>query len=123
MAGTVNTLGGTWTDLEGNPLASGYLLFEINQGATVTGTEIFVVPGKVIKILLNVSGEIVSGQSLWPNDVLTPANSNNQNNVSFYTVTAYTQAGQRVWGPYCQTVLSSPSPFVTNAWIPGQLTT
>ena len=118
-----NTLIGTFTDLEGNPLALGFIEFALNQDAVVTGTEVAICPGKVIKVLLDSNGIIIPNQTLWPNDVLTPVNSNNQNQISFYTVTAYTQAGQRVWGPYCQTVLSSPSPFVTNVWIPGQLTT
>jgi hypothetical protein len=51
-------------------------------------------------------------QYLWPNDVITPAN-------TFYTVSAYTSAGQLVWGPNSQQVLSSPSPYNIGPWVPG----
>ena len=119
---TTNTLTGSFTDAEGNPLSNGFLLFEINQGAIVTDTETLVCPGKVIRIALGSNGVISPGQTIWPNNVLTPVNSNNQNQISFYTVTVFTESGQKVWGPYNQTVLSTPSPFNTNAWIPGKLT-
>jgi hypothetical protein len=118
---TTNTLTGNFLDPEGNKIANGFILFELNQDAGVLDTEIIVCPGKVIKILLNSEGVIIPGQSLWPNDVLVPVDSNNQNNVSFYTVTVFTESGQRVWGPSVQSVLSTPSPFNTTVWIPGQL--
>jgi hypothetical protein len=120
---TPNTLTGAFTNLVGNAIAmsNGFLEFVLNQEAVVTGTGIIVCPGKVIKITLNSAGAINAGQTLWPNDLLTPVNSNNQNQVSFYTVTAFTESGQRVWGPYAQTVLSTPSPFLVTVWIPGQL--
>ena len=113
---TVNQLtGGVFADSEGNVLANGYLLFELNQDGFVN-TNTQVCPGRVIKIPLDSGGNIVfsPAYSLWPNDVLIPSG-------SFYLVSAYTSKGELVWGPNSQSVLSSPSPFDVGNWIPGKV--
>jgi len=111
---TVNQIiGGAFQDIEGNPLANGYLLFELSQDGTAN-TSTLVCAGRVIRVPLDANGNIKTSPtySLWPNDVLTPSN-------SFYAVTAYTSSGVKVWGPNVQQVLSSPSPFNVGAWVPN----
>jgi hypothetical protein len=116
MATKVQLTGGAFQDPEGNLLANGFLLMELNQDAQVnTSTE--VCAGFVLKILLDANGNVAASpaQYVWPNDVLSPGN-------TFYTVTAYTAQGQLVWGPNTQLVLSSPSPFDIGKWVPGSAT-
>ena len=115
MSSVNQIIGGSFQDSEGNLLASGYLLFELNQDGVVnTGT--LICAGRVIKVPLDSSGNVVTSTtySLWPNDVLLPSG-------SFYSVTAFTKNGERVWGPNPQSVLSTPSPFNISAWIPGKV--
>lgn len=107
--------GGSFEDSEGNPLASGYLIFElVSDGIVNTSTK--VCKGTSIKVPLDSSGNVVTSTvySLWPNDVMTP-------NTTFYYVSAFTSKGQLVWGPYAQTIKSTPSPYNIGAWIPGKL--
>lgn len=113
MSTTNQITGGAFADSEGNVLANGYLLFELNQDETVN-TSTLVCAGLVIKIPLNSSGNVVTSPAykLWPNDLITPSG-------FFYTVTAYTSQGERVWGPNAQQVLSSPSPFDIGSWTPN----
>lgn len=113
MAIEVQITGGSFQDPRGAPLASGYLLFKLSQDAQVNGSE-EVSSGETLKVPLDANGNIVTSpiQSLWPNDVLLPAN-------TFYMVSAYTAQGQLVWGPNAQTVLSTPSPYNVGAWVPG----
>lgn len=116
MSSTVNQIeGGSFIDSEGNPLANGYLLFQLNQDGVVN-TSTQVCAGSTIKVPLNSSGSVAASPvySLWPNDVLTPSG-------SFYTVSAYTANGTLVWGPNSQSVLHTPSPFLLGAWVPGKL--
>ena len=113
---TVNQItGGAFQDSEGNPLANGYLIFELNQDEVVN-TSTRVCSGKTIQVPLNSSGNAITSpsHSLWPNDVMIPAG-------SFYSVSAYSANGTLVWGPNAQSVLSSPSPFNLGAWIPGKI--
>lgn len=112
MPSQIQLSGGAFQSAIGSPLANGYLLLSLSQDAQVSSQEIGA--GSEIKILLDSSGNVASSpaQSVWPNDVLSPAN-------TFYNVSAYTAEGQRVWGPNAQQVLSSPSPYDIGAWIPG----
>ena len=113
---TINQLtGGAFQDSEGNSLANGYLLFELNQDSTVN-TNVQVCSGTTIKIPLDSNGNVVTSPtySLWPNDVISPSG-------SFYTISAYAASGQKVWGPNPQSILSSPSPFNLGALIPGKI--
>jgi hypothetical protein len=113
---TVNQItGGAFQDPEGNPLANGYLTFEISQAGLVN-TNTAVCSERLITVPLDSSGNVVVSTvySLWPNDVITPSG-------TFYHVSAYTSKGQLVWGPNAQTVLSSPSPYNISVWIPGKI--
>jgi hypothetical protein len=88
----------------------------LNQDGMVTGVG-QVCAGIKITVPLNSSGNVVTSPAVyvWPNDVISPIN-------SFYIVSGYTANGQLAWGPNHQQVLSSPSPFDLDAWIPDQLT-
>lgn len=109
---TKNTLsGGGFQDSLGNPVSNGYMLFVLSQDAQVNSTT-QIAAGYTVKINLDSNGNIITGQSIWPNDVLTP-------NGTFYNVSVFSNVGQLVWGPNAQQVLSSPSPFNVGAWIPA----
>ena len=115
MSTKVQIIGGAFQDPAGNPLANGYLLFELSQDGLVNGSS-QIAAGREIKITLDTNGNVVASpaQYLWPNDVIIPIN-------TFYTVSAYTSSGQLVWGPNSQQVLSSPSPFDITAWVPASV--
>lgn len=116
MSSKVQITGGAFQDATGAPLNVGHLTFELSQDAqvTVAGVPEQVVGGEIIHVPLDANGNIITSpaQMLWPNDVLTPAN-------TFYIVTAYTSVGQLVWGPNSQQVFSTPSPFDVGTWVPG----
>lgn len=114
---TVQLTGGNFQDTQGNLLVNGYLTFVLSQDAQANSTT-NICAGREIKVLLNSSGSVATSpsQSVWPNDVLTPAN-------TFYIVRGYTSAGQLVWGPNSQQVLSTPSPFDVGAWKPNVVNT
>lgn len=112
---TVNQItGGSFLDSEGNPLANGYLKFQLAQD-TIVNSNTQICAGSIIKVPLDVNGNVVTSPvySLWPNDVMTPS-------VTYYLVSAYTSNGQLVWGPSTQSVLSSPSPYNISVWVPGK---
>lgn len=111
MATKNQITGGAFQDALGNPVANGYMLFELSQDAQVNGST-QLGAGRIINIDLDVNGNILGTQSVWPNDVLSPDN-------SFYNVSVYTANGQLVWGPNPQQVLSTTSPFNIGVWIPG----
>ncbi len=117
MSTKVQLTGGNYQDAAGNVLANGYLIMELSQDGQVnTSTEL--AAGRKIKIFLDSSGNVVTSppQYVWPNDVITPPN-------TFYIVSAYTFAGQLVWGPNAVQVFSTPSPFPIGTWPPtGALT-
>jgi hypothetical protein len=113
---TNNITGGAWQDTQGNILADGYLLFELSQDCIVNSTTM-VCAGFAIQVPLNASGSVVSSP-LWPVDLITPRYPTLP---LFYTVTAYSAAGQKVWGPYSQSIKSTPSPFDLGALIPGKV--
>jgi hypothetical protein len=113
MASKVVIAGGGFQDAEGNPLASGYLIFQLSQDAQVNGTT-EITAGSKLNIPLDGSGNVLGTPSIWPNDVIAPAN-------TFYIVSAYSENGQLVWGPNAQQVLSTPSPFSIGAWVPGSV--
>ena len=124
MSGTNNISGGSWQDTEGNLLANGYLTFELSQDCIVNSTTM-VCSGFVIQVPLTASGSVyynallpMASSPLWPVDALTPIYPTLP---LFYTVTAYSAAGQKVWGPYSQSVKSTPIPFDIGTWIPGKV--
>jgi hypothetical protein len=113
----VQIIGGPIQDALGNPLSNGYLLFQLLHDAVALNTGLIL--GNIsVRVPLDVNGFIqgtVSGNSvfIWPNDLLLPAGGN-------YVVWAYDSVNRQVWeNPQVQRVLSVPSPFNVNAWIPG----
>lgn len=112
MAVKVQIIGGAFQDIYGNPLANGYLIFQLSQDAQVNGNK-EICAGYKVKVPLDANGNIVTNPAnyAWPNNVLTPA-------TTFYYVSAYTAQGQLVWGTSYQLVSSSPSPFDISVWVP-----
>jgi len=108
----VELSGGAFQDSEGNPLALGYLKFMLSIDGSVTGVG-NVCSGIEIIIQLDVNGNVVAGQFIWGNDVITPTN-------SFYRVTAYAANGQTAWGPNNQQVVGTGT-FDVGTWIPNQV--
>jgi hypothetical protein len=118
-ASKVQLSGGAFQDALGNVVANGYIIMQLSQDAQVTGAspEIQITAGRTLKVTLDGSGNVNASpaQSVWPNDVLTPAN-------TYYIVSVYTASGQLVWGPNAQQVLSSPSPYDVGAgWSPARV--
>lgn len=112
MATKVNIIGGLFQDCEGNPLVNGYLLLRLSQDGTVNDSQICA--GVQIKITLDGSGSIVSGQNVWGNDQLLPVN-------SYYIVTGYNANGQLSWGPNNQQIVGSGGTFDVGTWIPNSV--
>jgi hypothetical protein len=108
---------GTFQDIQANPLANGYLLFQLNQDGTTSDSsgDTLVCSQYTIKVPLDSNGNVVTSPtySLWPNSLLSPSG-------SFYTVSAYSAKGQLVWGPFSQIIPTSPSPFNIGTWTPGK---
>lgn len=117
MATKNQITGGGFQDALGNPLALGYLQFELSQDSQVNGTT-QIAAGYIVKINLDSSGNISTSpaQSVWPNDVISPVG-------TFYLVSAFSANGQLVWGPNAQQVLSTPSPFDIGVWVPASVNT
>lgn len=80
--------GGGFQDAEGNPFANGYFIMQLTKDGQVNGNTLLA-GGYQIKILLDSSGNVVTSpaQSVWPNDVITPATS--------YIVSGYAASGHR----------------------------
>jgi hypothetical protein len=115
MAISNQIIGGAFQDASGNPLANGTLVFELSQD------EQSPTPGQIgasrkVTVTLDSTGNVPATPPVfvWANDSLNPLN-------SYYRVTAYSSVGQPVWGPQNQQVLSSPSPFNLNAWVPNSI--
>lgn len=109
----IQITGGGFQDAQGNALASGYLLFELSQDCEVTATG-QICSGIVLTVPLDGSGNVSGTVNVWPNDQLSPVN-------NYYTVTGYTQNGQRAWGPNVQQVTGA-GPFNLSSWVPSSLT-
>jgi hypothetical protein len=114
----VQLSGGAFQDALGDVVANGHMDMQLSQDSQVTGASpaVIITAGRVIRIQLDANGNVQASpaQSVWPNDVLTPAN-------TYYSVKVYTSAGQLVWGPNSQQVLSSPSPYDVGAgWSPAR---
>jgi hypothetical protein len=118
MTATTQLIGGVFQDTEGNVLNLGYLIFKLNQDNSVAGVG-NICAGIEIKILLNSSGSVATSppQFIWATDVFSTVN-------AFYTVTAYTAAGQPAWGPNNQQVVSGGvggGTFDLGLWVPNSV--
>lgn len=110
----VQITGGNFQDAEGNVLANGYLMMQLSQDAQ-TNPSGEVCSGIAVKVPLDTNGNVAGTVLIWPNDQLTPIN-------TYYLVTGYNASGQPVWGPNTQQILSAPSPYNLNAWVPNSVT-
>lgn len=111
MSSKVQLAGGNFQDAEGNELANGYLVMVLSQDAQANhNTQI--VGGRKLHIFLDGAGNVITapGQFVWGNDVLSPVG-------TYYTVFAYTEAGQLVWDEVVQ-VTSDTSEFDVGTWVP-----
>lgn len=112
----VQIVGGPFQDALGNPLSNGYLIFQL-QHDEASGTG-HIAGNMSVKVPLDANGYIVGTVSgspifMWPNNVLNPTNGN-------YLVWLYDASNKPAWdNPQVQQVLSSPSPYNVNAWVPG----
>lgn len=113
----VQIVGGPFQDALGNVLSNGYLVFQLQHDAVAVGTG-QIVGNMSVRVPLDTAGHIqgtISGTPvlIWPNDVLLPAGGN-------YIIWAYDSVNKPAWdNPQIQQVLSLPSPFNVNAWVPG----
>ena len=107
--------GGAFQDIEGSPLANGYLDCELSHDEQETSTSPFaqVVGGLKRRIFLDNNGNAVTGSQLWANDVMSPAN-------SYYIVKAYRSDGTLAWkAPQYWQIASSPSPIDLGTLVPS----
>jgi hypothetical protein len=115
---TVEITGGGFSDSEGNALTEGTVYFSLSADATDSATGMQqVCSGQRISFSLDTSGNVLSGSNLVPNDLLTSNVTGNTD--TFYWMSAEDENGQLVYGPNAFQILSSPSPFVLNALVPG----
>jgi len=104
--------GGAFEDLEGNPLANGYLIMELSHDANYSAGPYQITAGIKLKIQLDASGNINPTVQVWSNDILTPAG-------SYYTVTAYKSDGTQAYRNSQFWVLAaSPSPLNVATIVP-----
>jgi hypothetical protein len=113
----VQIVGGPFQDALGNALSNGYLVFQLQHDAVALN--VGQIMGNVsVRVPLDINGYIqgtVSGAPIymWPNNILLPAGGT-------YLIWAYDSSNRLAWdNPQVQSVLSSPSPFNVDAWIPG----
>jgi hypothetical protein len=115
---TVVITGGGFQDSEGNLLDAGTVHFQLSADATDSETNTQqICAGQRIKYPLDSGGNVPTGATLWPNDLLN----NNVTGIAdtFYWMSAEDENGQLVYGPNAVQILSSPSPFSLNNLIPG----
>lgn len=115
---SVQISGGGFQDSEGNALVDGVVFFRLSADSTdiETGTQ-QICAGQTVSYTLDTSGNVPSGSTLWPNDLLISNVTGNTD--TFYFMSAEDENGQVVYGPNAFQILSSPSPFVLNVLVPG----
>ena len=113
----VQIIGGPFQDALGNPLSNGYLIFRLQHDAVALNTG-QIVGNMSVRVPLDINGYIrgtITGAAvfIWPNDVLLPASGN-------YLIWAYDSVNKPAFdNPQTQRLLSTPSPFNVNVWIPS----
>jgi hypothetical protein len=114
MSALIQLIGGSFQDVQGNPLAAGYLTMELSQDEETNDS--LICSGITITVPLDANGSIITSppQYVWGNDQMLPVN-------SFYKVTGYTAEGQAAWGPCNQQVIGSGGTFDVGTWIPNQV--
>lgn len=110
--GMTQLINGNFQDANGDALNAGYLIMQLNQDAQ-SSQQSQVDGNRSIKITLDATGNAVSGQYVWPNTALNPS-------TTYYIVSAYSAAGQLVWGPNYLLVNTVPT-FDLDSWVPNQI--
>lgn len=106
-------VGGNFRDLEGEPLANGYLTFELSHDEQESATPSQVVGGLINTISLDNTGNVAAGQGVEANDTMNPSG-------SYYIVRAFRSDGTRAWrAAQFVTIPSSPSPYNLSAIVPS----
>jgi len=108
----VTLTGGNFQDSAGNVLALGYLLMELAQDEQLSSLTGQVGSGIKIKIMLDVDGDVATGQAVWSPENMTPAGAS-------YTVWGYTAEGQLAWGPNYNLDVPVGATFDVDNWIPN----
>lgn len=90
----VQIVGGFFQDNQGNPLANGYLEFQLSSPAVVGTSTFLLCDNYTITIPLDSGGSVVTSPAyyLWANTDLTPSD-------TFFSLKGYTTKGQLVYGP------------------------
>lgn len=110
---SLNTLeNGGFSDIEGQPLANGYLTWELSHDEAALASSLQVVGGLSRTVQLDNNGNVAGSPQFQNNDTLTPAG-------SFYIVNAYRSDGTKAWrAPQYIQVLSTSSPFNLSNVVP-----
>lgn len=107
--------GGGFQDSEGNLLAEGYVILQLNHDAFTDYTfATLVCAGQEIHYALDSSGNL--NGNAWPNDQLVDVWTLDTD--TYYMAKAFTADGQLAWGPNAIYILSTPSPFVITSVAP-----
>lgn len=101
--------GGKFQDCAGNPLAAGYVTFQLSTDGSASSPNLQVSAGMIVKADLDTNGSISGTVYLWPNDQLTPT--------TVYLVKAYTASGVCCWESE-NVVPSGIGSFDIGSWTP-----
>lgn len=99
--------GGSFVDLEGNPVANGYLLFTLSHDGNDPTADVQVCAGLKVKVGLNSSGSVPSSPAvlIYSNDQILPAN-------SFYNIRCFKADGTEAWASSQNfSLTASPNPL------------
>jgi hypothetical protein len=82
-------IGGNFQDALGNPLALGYVTFQLSVDAVTLGGQ-QIAAGRIVTVDLDSSGNADGSMSLWSNDYMNPV-------TTVYKIKAYNAAGLQAW--------------------------
>lgn len=101
--------GGAFQDTLGNPLALGYLTWQLNKDGSTTSLQVSA--GRLVQVSLDGDGNILGTVLIWPNDQLSPSD-------TVYIVKAYSTRGQLVWQSTL-TIPTSVDPYPLEGALPA----
>lgn len=103
----VVVIDGHFIDNQGNPLAKGYLEFNLSSDALpLDNSSLMVTSLETITIPLDSNGDVVTSPqyTLWPNNTFNPPG-------TYYTLKAFTAQGELVYGPEYGHIYNFTNPF------------
>lgn len=115
MAGNLQIQGGGYQDNGGNPLANGYLTFQLSHDAQYQTGGVQIVGGIAQRVQLDGNGNVPTSPAafVYSNDVLAPAG-------TYYIVNAYKSDGTSAWRATQRwTLSSSPNPLSLGTVVPN----